>query len=133
MLTQNFVPDGNEIMAKIRLTLTVAALTLLGAGCSTQLRSGVNAATPAPSAAISYQCESGAHVRARYPDADSAVIEYRGQVHRLRIAVSASGVRYVGDGIEWWTKGTGKGSVAVVFEHEADGRSGRLIEQCSAE
>lgn len=118
-------------MKTIRFALFPAILGLLGTACSTQTPFGTTAT--ASTASVRYLCESGVQVLASYPDTDSAVIEYQGQIYRLQIAVSASGARYVDDDIEWWTKGTGKGSTATVFEHEADGSSGRLIELCTAQ
>jgi membrane-bound inhibitor of C-type lysozyme len=128
---QIFALDGMKTMKTIRFALPAALLALLGTACSTQAPFGANAVTS--TATIHYLCESGIPARARYPGTDSAVIEYRGQIYRLQIAVSASGARYVGDGIEWWTKGTGKHSTVSVFEHAADGSSGRLVERCTAE
>lgn len=80
----------------------------------------------------SYRCEGGATLVAAYPDTDTATLRYQGRTHHLRIARSASGARYVGDGLEWWTKGTGAGAEGALFRHMADGTSGEIIEQCTA-
>lgn len=48
----------------------------------------------------------------------------------MRIAVSGSGARYVSDGLEWWTKGSGAGAAGTLFRHLADGTSGEIIESC---
>lgn len=80
-----------------------------------------------------YCCESGMTIVAAYPDTDSAVIQYRGVTHQMQIAVSASGARYVGDGMEWWTKGAGKGSEGTLFQHNPDGTTGDHIEFCIEE
>ena len=59
---------------------------------------------PAPSApAVSYACESGATVEAQYPDSSTAQLTYKGQAFALRTAQAASGARYIGSGVEWWT------------------------------
>jgi membrane-bound inhibitor of C-type lysozyme len=52
-----------------------------------------------------YTCEDGQQVEAGYPDAESAVVKVRGRPYPLKIAISGSGARYVGYGIQWWTKG----------------------------
>ncbi|WP_132998612.1 MliC family protein [Luteimonas arsenica] len=65
-----------------------------------------------------------------YPSTDSATVQYKGSSYSMQIAVSASGARYVGNDLEWWTKGSGAGSDGTLFRHNADGTSGDLIEQC---
>lgn len=65
-------------------------------------------ATPAPATAtntLTYTCDDGRIVRAAYPDTDTAVLSFDRQTHRLHIAVSADGARYVGDRWQWWSKG----------------------------
>lgn len=79
---------------------------------------------------VGYLCESGALIVVSYPDADSAVIRYEGQKYELKIAVSASGSRYVGETLEWWPKGSGGGASASLSELLPDGTSGELIESC---
>lgn len=79
-----------------------------------------------------YSCESGAEIRASYPDADSAMVEYQGRSHSMKTLVSASGARYADAALEWWTKGSGPGSTGTLFRHQADGRTGETLELCSA-
>ena len=74
-------------------------------------------ATPTSDAAaagkeIVYACADGAVLKARYPDDKTAVVEYGGQTRTLTVAMSASGARYVGEGLQWWTKGMTDGLVA---------------------
>lgn len=76
-----------------------------------------------------YQCQSGAHIQASYPTDDTAIIRYQGTTYRMHIAVSASGARYAGDTLEWWTKGTDPGAAATLFTHTSDG-TGDTIERC---
>lgn len=52
-----------------------------------------------------YACEDGQQVEAGYPDANSATIKVQGRPYPLRSAISASGARYTGYGLQWWTKG----------------------------
>ena len=53
----------------------------------------------------SYVCADGRIVQALYPDAQTARVKLAGEEHRLKISVSGSGARYVGEGLQWWTKG----------------------------
>ena len=52
-----------------------------------------------------YVCEDGRALQAVYPDADTARLTENGVTHILRAGRAASGVRYVGEGLQWWTKG----------------------------
>jgi membrane-bound inhibitor of C-type lysozyme len=88
---------------------------------------GPPAAVPAPASAATagagaevlvYHCADGETVRASYPTSDMAVVEYAGRSRTLRTAASASGARYVGDGLQWWTKGLTEGVIAPL----ADGK-----------
>jgi membrane-bound inhibitor of C-type lysozyme len=88
--------------------LTVAALT---AGCSReaaappaqpQAPASTAAQTP-PAPPIGYACESGKTVTVQYPDTATAQLNYNGQTYVLRTVQAASGARYAGSGVEWWT------------------------------
>lgn len=52
-----------------------------------------------------YVCDDGRIVRAAYPDINTAKVELAGRTATLTVAMSASGARYVGEGLQWWTKG----------------------------
>ena len=78
-----------------------------------------------------YRCESGEAIAANYTSTDSATIQYKGSTYRMQIAVSGSGARYVGGGLEWWTKGSGAGSEGTLFRHNVDGTSGDSVEICT--
>ncbi len=116
----------------MRITAIFAlAAAVVVASCSTPQH-------PDPAAAASplttnYRCESGETIVASYPDTDSAIVRYRAATYRLQIAVSASGARYVGDGLEWWTKGSGAGSEGTLFRYSGDGNSDEPLEFCVAE
>lgn len=87
------------------------ALILLLAGCQ----------LPAPSATAkttTYTCNDGRSVRAVYPDTNTAMLTFDGQSHRLHIAVSADGARYVSDEWQWWAKGMHKARLAPLKEGE---------------
>ncbi len=89
--------------------------------------------SPQPTSAVhTYRCESGETIAATYPTADSASVRYKGSTYTMQVAVSASGARYVGGELEWWTKGSGRGSEGTLFRHLADGTSGDIIESCTA-
>jgi len=59
-----------------------------------------------------YVCAGGERLTAGYPDASTAVIDYRGHAYTLKIARSGSGARYTGYGLQWWTKGLEHGTLA---------------------
>ncbi len=112
--------------------LTFASILLVSA-CSSGPQVSGDEKMPAAAAASAhkYQCESGEVIAATYPSTDSATIKYKGSNYNMQIAVSASGARYVGGGFEWWKKGSGAGSEAILFHHMADDSSGSIIEVCS--
>lgn len=67
----------------------------------------------APAAApVRYSCADGTTVEARYPTTDTAQIVTAGKTVDMKIAMSASGARYVGGGWQWWTKGMTDGMLA---------------------
>lgn len=78
-----------------------------------------------------YQCESGRIVQASYSSADTVILEYEGQTLHMNHAISASGARYVGGGLEWWSKGSGPGSEGNLFRQEnSDNATGQALELC---
>jgi membrane-bound inhibitor of C-type lysozyme len=90
---------------------TVAAIGLLAlAGC---------ASLPSGGAWVKYRCSDGRTVEAKYPDATTSVIRLKGQTHTLHVALSGSGVRYTGDGWQWWTKGMRGGMLAPLAAGES--------------
>lgn len=88
-------------------------LSLVLAGCERAPAATMSAAKPPPAAAAvnpdpgvrTYACEDGQTVQAGYPDRDTAVVDVGGHAYTLKAQVSADGVRYVGFGLQWWTKG----------------------------
>ena len=76
-----------------------------------------------------WRCTSGQEVVAVYPNADSAVITYRGTTYRMSRQLSADGARYAGEGFEWWSKAypdREEGSMRVL----AGADSGQVVETC---
>jgi len=59
-----------------------------------------------------YRCEDGRTLQAGYPDSETAVVDVDGRAHPLRIAPAASGARYIGFGLQWWTKGMNEGRLS---------------------
>ncbi len=116
---------------KIQASLIFASIFLVSA-CSEPQQDKANSQPQAASASVyNYQCESGEKIVATYPTTDSAKIQYKGNDYDMKIAVSASGARYVGDDLEWWTKGTGAGAEGTLFRHMDDGATGESVESCT--
>ena len=117
---------------RIFLPLTISSILFLSA-CSRAPQEMVAVPPPAPEASSTnnYACQSGATITATYPSTDSAMVKYKARTYDMKIAVSASGARYVSEDLEWWTKGSGVGSEASLFRHMPDGTSGEIIETCT--
>lgn len=107
---------------RISLVFAETALALLAAfgvaGCHPVVSAGDPApaqetkAAPAsgavnPGVAVvqTYLCSDGRSVVAGYPDSDTAVVTWNDHAYTLKVARSASGARYTGYGLQWWTKG----------------------------
>lgn len=101
----------------MRLALLCLAPMALAA-CS---RPAAAPSEPEPSTAtvawITYACEDGRTVKAEYPDSGTAHVQVDGETYALKVAVSGSGARYVGDGLQWWTKGA-EGMLAPLKDGE---------------
>ncbi|HMM54904.1 MAG TPA: MliC family protein [Candidatus Desulfobacillus sp.] len=127
--------DERTGAAILLAALAFAAL----AGCGEQKSAVTQEAAPAQAPVArestarqyAYRCESGRAITARYPDTETAVIEHAGKTSTLRIAISASGARYVGDGLVWWTKGSGPGAEGTLYRHEANDSAGEVLESCA--
>ena len=98
-------------MRRIRTaSAAVSALALFAAAaCSPEAEAPPAPVTPSPAPAgtpappVAYACESGQSVTVAYPDTANAQLTYRGQSYTLRTVQSASGARYAGSGLEWWS------------------------------
>lgn len=53
---------------------------------------------------IAYVCNGGETLRARYTDARTAIVSFRGETFTLTLADSATGSRFTGGGREWWIR-----------------------------
>lgn len=109
-------------MAKHRVTaaaLGIAALALVACGRGEQQQAKAPEAPPPKAAPITtYACDDGRTVRASYPDSETAVVEVDGASRTLKIAISASGARYTGDGVQWWTKGADQAQLSPLAAGE---------------
>ena len=92
-------------MRTIRPACAVISLLAIAA-CSRASAPDAPQTPPAPAAARhAYVCEDGRILSIAYPDRDAADLQLDGASHRLQIAISGSGARYVGEGLQWWNKG----------------------------
>lgn len=112
--------DHGQCVSPATLTLTLGNQTIsttfaghlcgeAGKPINYELESFKPATPSSTSAAASptiYTCQDGRRVQAVYPDSATVALLLDGHTHRLRTAVSADGARYVGDGWQWWSKGT---------------------------
>ena len=98
-------------------SVLVIALFLAVAGCSHLASNDGD---------VVYLCTSGERPVASYPSPETAVLSYRGEQHLLQHVRSASGARYAGDKLVWWTKGDEASLIAI----ESDGSMGKHLETC---
>lgn len=85
----------------------VAAVAGLAA-CSKGPPSPQENVAAAPAQALeryAFVCDDGRILSIVYPDNDTAEMRVDGQPHTLKIAMSGSGARYTGEGLQWWSKG----------------------------
>ncbi|EKY30163.1 hypothetical protein HMPREF0185_00684 [Brevundimonas diminuta 470-4] len=113
-----------------------AGLGLLVAGCSQEKPAEPTSPIEAPAvqdaAAVGYACESGKTVVVAYPDAQTARVSYEGKDYVLTSVVSASGARYAGQGLEWWTASRGETESGMLSRvGQGDQAGGVIIERCS--
>ena len=125
------------------LLIPVVALGLLAAcedlatGTTAPLPgSGVGAPTPNEVAAagipprqdaITYLCANGQVVQAEYVNSDdemslgqdAAIIYVNGRSIRMLQGASANGVRYIGGGYQWWTRGLRTANLAPLGPNES--------------
>lgn len=119
---------------KLAIAPMVASMLFI-TGCATSQPQDVQTAAQPPATPVTYHyvCDSGETIAAAYPTTDLARVDYQNTTYTMQVAVSGSGVRYVGSGLEWWTKGSGSGSQGTLFQHNADDTSGKRLESCTAE
>ncbi|RZJ32118.1 MAG: DUF4232 domain-containing protein [Brevundimonas sp.] len=119
-------------------TAAVSILALAVAACSPEAEQppAPLPASPAPTTPsappVSYACESGQPINVAYPDTSTAQLAYKGQTYVLRTVQAASGARYVGSGLEWWTAnrdGAESATLSRLGPNEEVGTA--VLERCS--
>ena len=119
-------------------TTVVSVLALAVAACSPESEQPPAPVPPSPAPAaptappVSYACESGQSITVAYPDTSTAQLSYKGQTYALRTTPSASGARYVGSGIDWWTAtrdGTESAVLSRLGPNEEVGSA--VLERCT--
>jgi membrane-bound inhibitor of C-type lysozyme len=68
---------------------------------------------------INYTCTDGRNLQARYPNTNTAVVKLQDETHTLHVALSGSGARYTGEGLQWWTRGMHEGMLAPLASGES--------------
>ncbi len=76
------------------LALTSAALILTLSACAAQKPSLIN-----------YTCDNGQGLATQVLSEEHFAVQYQGKVHTMTRKLAASGVRYEGEGYQWWEKG----------------------------
>lgn len=122
-----------------RLTAFVAIAALTGAAACSQPASDQPTAPaepqPAPAStgpSVGYACESGATLQVQYAGSDAATVTYKNQAYALRSVQAASGARYIGAGVEWWTATRDGQESGTLSRLGPDGATGvAVLERCS--
>lgn len=98
----------------------IAFAVLIGplAACQQQATAPKAEGPPASGPTTTYVCLDGRTIQAAYPDSDTAVLTLDGRTLNLKSVRSGSGARYVGDGLQWWTKGMTEGTIAPLAPGE---------------
>lgn len=87
---------------------------------------------PAPLTPVSYVCEGGGNIAVEYPSSTTARLTYKGEAHVLQAMPAASGARYVGTELEWWTAVRNGEDTGVLRRVPANAESeGAVLERCS--
>lgn len=116
--------------------LTALAVCAALAACQQPEPAAPPAAPAEPSAPVQgtlavYSCESGRTVSVQYDGRQSAVVTYDDQTYQTRIVEAASGARYSGSGIQWWTAARGAVEGGTLGRLGSDGGVSAILERCS--
>ena len=114
--------------------LTLTSILMVSACVSTPQGDVNMQSTASPSLSLPvyhYRCDSGEIITTSYSSFESVTLQYKGRIQNLKIAVSASGARYIGANLEWWTKGSGSGSEGSLYRYLSDGSSDERLESCT--
>lgn len=52
-----------------------------------------------------YQCDNGKGLATQIMSKEHMAVQYEGKVYSMQRKMAASGVRYTGEGYQWWGKG----------------------------
>lgn len=74
----------------------------------------VTGAVNPPVTIANYLCTGGKTLEAGYPSPTTAVVIWQGHAYTLTRAPAASGVRYTGFGLQWWSRGITRASLATL-------------------
>ena len=121
-------------MRHLTVCAAIGALALAACSPDREPAQPDPAATPAaaPAPEVGYACESGKTVTARYAADQTAQVTYEGQTYAMRVAQSASGARYVGSDLEWWTATRGDTENATLSRLGPNDDVGvAVLERCS--
>jgi hypothetical protein len=88
------------------------ALTAFAAGV---LLASCQSAPQEPASVLN--CDNGDTVEVGY-SGQYAMVTYKNVTHRMRLALSRTGARYVGDGLQWQTQGMGKGTMTPLARND---------------
>jgi membrane-bound inhibitor of C-type lysozyme len=120
--------EEQAVGEKVRAAaLAILALGLAGCRDRASIPGEAAVAPPAagqgpvnPDAGVTvYACVDGQTITAGYPDRRTAIVTYKGHAYTLKLAPSASGARYTGYGLQWWTKGASATIAALKPGEEA--------------
>lgn len=123
---------------RLRTAFAALSIVVLTAACTQEAETPPQPVEPSPAPAapaappISYACESGQAVTVAYPDTSTAQLTYKGQSYTLRTVQSASGARYTGSDLEWWTvTRDGQESATLSRLGPNDTVGAAVLERCS--
>jgi membrane-bound inhibitor of C-type lysozyme len=127
----HFIYSG-WIAMKIFIPLTVSMLFLVTACSGIQKETRVTPGQTLDQTAADYHCESNETLFVIYDSSGAVNVEYQEKNYLMKVAISASGARYVGEGLEWWVKSSGMSmeTEGTLFQHKPDGTTGDVIERC---
>lgn len=113
----------------MKTTILLSLSLLFFTACTNTMQNETSSKEHKPST-LTYKCQSGESISASYPSSEQAIIQYKNNTYKMKIAISASGSRYVGKSLEWWTKTNKTNKEAILLHHQANGSSGDVIESC---
>ncbi|SEL03647.1 Membrane-bound inhibitor of C-type lysozyme [Colwellia chukchiensis] len=116
---------------QIRFLLLLSPLLLTACGNVSDEKKPISIVKPTVASVNNYYCESGESIKVSYPTNDIAIVQYQGMQYKMKIAVAASGARYVNDTFEWWSKGVTSGAEGVLFKRLTNEPSASIIERCN--